>query len=127
MLGRDARVNYDAIPSIIYTHPEAASVGLTKDEAQARGLEVAEARLPMTYEGRYLAETEGERGMVKVVVDAKSRKLLGVHMLGGDCSEMIFGAATMIENGLTVEGISRIVFPHPTVSEIIKDTIVQLL
>jgi dihydrolipoamide dehydrogenase len=126
MLGKQAHVNYDAIPSVIYTHPEAAAVGLTKEEAAAQGLLVVEARLPLTFNGRYLAETEGERGTIRVVADAKSKRLLGVHMLGGNCSELIFGAATMIERGLMVEDISKIVFPHPTVSEILRDAIAQL-
>jgi dihydrolipoamide dehydrogenase len=126
MQGKDASVNYRAIPSVIYTHPEAATVGLTKDEALAQGIDAVEMKLPLTYNGRYLSETDGERGIAKAVVDSKSRKLLGVHMLGGHCSEMIFGAAAMVEWGLTVEDVSSVVFPHPTVSEIIKDVIMQI-
>ena len=125
MLGKDDAVNYRAIPSVIYTHPEVASVGLTKDEATARGHEAIETRLPMTFNGRYCAETEGERGIIKAVADVKSGQVLGVHMLGGHCSEMIFGAAAMIEQNLTVEDVSKFVFPHPTVSEIIKDVLAQ--
>jgi dihydrolipoamide dehydrogenase len=127
MLGKDDAVNYRSIPSVIYTHPEVATVGLTKDEAAAEGYEVAEARLPMTFNARYCAETEGERGIAKAVVDAKTKQVLGVHMLGGHCSEMIHGAAAMIERGMDVEDISKIVFPHPTVSEIIKEVILQTL
>ncbi len=126
MLGKQARVNYDAIPSVIYTHPEAAAVGLTRDEAAARGFTPVEARLPLTFNGRYLAETEGERGAIRVVADANSGRLLGVHLLGGNCSELIFGAAAMIERGLTVEDVSKIVFPHPTISEILWDAVARL-
>jgi dihydrolipoamide dehydrogenase len=126
MLGKQAHVNYDAIPSVIYTHPEAAAVGLTRDEAAARGFTPVEARLPLTFNGRYLAETEGERGAIRVVADANGRRLLGVHMLGGNCSELIFGAAAMIERGLTVEDVSKIVFPHPTISEILWDAVARL-
>ena len=68
MLGRPGKIKYDAIPSVIYTHPEAAGVGLTKGDALAGGIEAMEAKLPMTFAGRYCAETEGERGMAKVVV-----------------------------------------------------------
>jgi dihydrolipoamide dehydrogenase len=125
MLGRDDAVNYRAIPSVIYTHPEAASVGLTKEEAAAQGYEAVEIRLPMTFNGRYTAETEGERGIIKAVTDTKSGLLLGMHMLGGHCSEMIFGAAAMIEQNLTADDVSKFVFPHPTVSEIIKDVLAQ--
>ena len=126
MLGKPGRVNYGAIPSVVYTHPEAACVGLTKDDAAAGGIEAVEAKLPMSFEGRYLAENEGERGLVKAVVDAKNKRLLGVHMLGANCSEIICSAAVMIEKEMTVQDISSIVFPHPTVSEIIRDTILQL-
>jgi dihydrolipoamide dehydrogenase len=125
MFGKQDAVNYRAIPSVIYTHPEVASVGLTKEEAAAQGIEAVEARLPMTFNGRYCAETEGERGIIKAVVDVKSGQVLGVHMLGGHCSEMIFGAAEMIERNLTVDDVSKFVFPHPTVSEIIKDVLTQ--
>jgi len=126
MLGTADSVNYRAIPSVIYTHPEAASVGLTKDDAAALGLRPVEARLPLTYNGRYLAETDGERGTIRVVADAESRKVLGVHMLGGNCSEIIWGAAAVIERGLTVDDLSDVVFPHPTLSEIIGDAAAQL-
>jgi dihydrolipoamide dehydrogenase len=125
MLGRVARVNYRAIPSVIYTHPEAACVGLTKEEALAQGFEAVEAKLPMGYNSRFNAETDNGRGMAKAVIDAKTRKLLGVHMAGDHCSEMIFGAAAFIQCGMTVDDISQLVFPHPTISEMIKDTILQ--
>jgi dihydrolipoamide dehydrogenase len=126
MLGRPGKIKYDAIPSVIYTHPEAAGVGLTKGDALAGGIEAMEAKLPMTFAGRYCAETEGERGMAKVVVDAADKRIIGVHLLGGGCSEMIAGAAAMIEKKMTVADVSSIVFPHPTVSEIIYDTVRQL-
>jgi dihydrolipoamide dehydrogenase len=126
ILGRDTFVNYDAIPGVIYTHPEAAWVGMTKEEAENRGFSCACAKLPLAYNGRYNAETEGGRGMCKVVVDSQSRRLLGVHIIGAACSEMIFGATAMIEQKMTVEDIGKVVFPHPSVSEIIKDTILQV-
>ena len=126
MLGIRDAVNYDAIPSVIYTHPEAATVGLTKDEAAARGFAPVEGRLPLTFNGRYFAETDNERGTIRVVADAKSRRLLGVHLLGGNCSELIGGAAALIEQGLTLEDAAKIVFPHPTVSEIIGDAMAQV-
>jgi dihydrolipoamide dehydrogenase len=126
MIGKQDEMTYNAIPGVIYTHPEVATVGLSKLEADNKGVAVIEAKLPMGYSGRYLAETDGERGIMKVVLDAGTKQLLGAHMIGGNCSEMIFGAAAMIEQKLTVKDIAHIVFPHPSVSEIIKDTILQL-
>ena len=126
MLGRKSPVNYDAIAQVIYTHPEVAGVGLTAEEAGIRGFEVLVGKLPLSYNARYGAENEGGRGICKVVVDKQRRRLLGVHIIGGACSEMIFGAAMMIDRKMTVPEILAQVFPHPTVSEIIKDAVCQL-
>jgi len=126
MLGKKDRMRYNAIPGVIYTHPEVATVGLTLDEATRLGHDASCAKLPLSFSGRYLAENEGGRGVCKVVIDKKYGTLLGVHMIGGICSEMIFGVAAMIENELRVEDIKDIVFPHPTVSEVIKETIWHL-
>jgi len=123
MLDANETVNYNAIPSVIYTHPEVASVGYTKEQAEEAGFEVAVAKLPMSFSGRYLAETSGERGLCKIIADTKTKTVLGVHMIGSTCSEMIYGAAHMIEQRSTIEEIKKTVFPHPTVSEIIKDTL----
>lgn len=126
MLGVDDSVNYRAIPSVIYTHPEVATVGLTKEEAAAQGFSPVEARLPLSYNGRYLAETDGERGTIRVVADAATKRLLGVHMIGGDCSELIWGAAELVQREATIDEIAQIVYPHPTVSEIFGDAVSQV-
>ncbi|MBD3419352.1 MAG: dihydrolipoyl dehydrogenase [Chitinivibrionales bacterium] len=123
MLGKPDIMRYNAIPGVIYTHPEVATVGYSESEAIDKGHQVASAKLPLSYNGRYLAETEGGRGICKVVIDKTYGTLLGVHIIGSACSEMIYGAAAMIEAELRVEDIKEIVFPHPTVSEIIKDTL----
>jgi dihydrolipoamide dehydrogenase len=123
MLGTKDLMRYNAIPGVIYTHPEVATVGLTLAEAEKCGYAAKAEKLPLSYNGRYLAENEGGRGICKVVIDGKYGTLLGVHMIGGACSEMIFGAAAMIESELRVKDIKEIVFPHPTVGEIIKDTL----
>lgn len=123
MRGISDAVHYGAIPWVIYTHPEVAGAGLTAVEAQKRGIDAAEAKLPLSYNGRFFAENEGSRGQCKVVVDRQRRVILGVHMIGGACSEMIYGAAMMVENGITVDEVDKLVFPHPTVSEIIRDTL----
>lgn len=127
MFGRRDRMRYNAIPWVTYGIPEAAGCGLTESEAKARGLAVKSSSLPLLVNGRFLAEN-GNRapGICKVIVDQKTNVLLGVHMVGGACSEMIFGASAMIEAELRVQDIKEIVFPHPTVSEIIKDTLLSL-
>ena len=121
MTGRPDRMRYDKMPAVVYTSPEVAVVGLTKEEAEARGLKVKTGRIPMAINARYLAENPDESGLCKVLLEAETNRLLGVHMVGGACSEMIFGATAMLETELREEEIEEIVFPHPTTSEIMKD------
>ena len=119
--GRKDRMRYDTIPSVVYTNPEVAVVGLTKEQAEERGLKVTTGKIPMSINARYLAEHPDERGLCKVVIEEGTRRLLGVHLIGGACSEMIFGAAAMLETELREEEIDEIIFPHPTTSEVMKD------
>ena len=121
LTGRPDRMRFDKMPAVVYTSPEVAVVGLTKEEAEARGLKVKTGRIPMAINARYLAENPDESGLCKVVLEAETNRLLGVHMVGGACSEMIFGATAMLETELREEEIEEIVFPHPTTSEIMKD------
>ncbi|MGD9558590.1 MAG: dihydrolipoyl dehydrogenase [Mangrovibacterium sp.] len=125
MLGRKDRMRYNAIPGVVYTHPEIAGVGLTESAAKAQGVEVEVRRLPMAYAGRFVAENEGKDGFCKVIVGKKYREILGVHLVGGACSEMIWGACALIEAQLRVQDVQEVVFPHPTVSEIIRETIFE--
>lgn len=125
MLGRKDVMRYNAIPGVVYTHPEIAGVGLTESAAREKGIEVEVQKLPMAYAGRFVAENEGKDGFCKVIVGKKYREILGIHMVGGACSEMIYGACSIIESQLRVQDVEEIVFPHPTVSEIIKETIFQ--
>ncbi len=124
--GRPDRMRYDAIPGVIYTSPEVASVGLTAAQAEEQGIPVKTAKMPMSANGRYLAEHARERGMAVVVVHAETNVLLGVHMIGGACSEMIYGAATMIETELRVAEIEEVVFPHPAACEIMRETLLTI-
>ena len=118
------KMRYNAIPWAVYGMPEVAGCGLTEDEAKRQGREVLSATVQMRSNGRFLAEN-GKRaaGLCKVVVDAKSRAILGVHLLGPYSSEIIYGAAAIIEAELRIEDVKEIVFPHPSVSEIIRDTL----
>ncbi len=125
MAGGPDRMRYHAVPAVIYTTPEVACVGLSEAEAKAQGRAVLTAKLPMSVSGRFLAEHD-DRGLVKVVVDAQTRALIGVHMVGATCSEMIFGAAAMIESQARVDEIKQTIFPHPTVSEVIREAMFAL-
>ena len=122
MLGIEDRMEYNAIPGIVYTNPEVAGVGLTEEQALNAGIEYRLHKLPMTYSGRFVAENEGMTGLCKVLV-APDDKVLGVHMLGNSSSEFICAACMAITNGLSVEQLRRTVFPHPTVSEILKEAV----
>ena len=117
-----ARMRYDAIPGVVYTNPEVAGVGLTEEQAKASGREYEVLKLPMAYSGRFVAENEGGEGICKIIVGKKYHEVLGVHMLGNPCSEIIQSACIAIETEMTVEQLKEVVFPHPTVSEIIKET-----
>ena len=126
ILGKEDRMHYDAIPGVVYTNPEVAGVGLTEAEAASKGLDYVALKLPMAYAGRFVAENERGEGLCKVIVDGKDHRVLGVHMLGNPCSEMIHSACIAIEQGMTVEQLQKVVFPHPTVSEIFKETAFRL-
>lgn len=123
MTGEPSIMRYGAVPWVVYTMPEAAGCGMTEQEARDAGHRVRTGSTQMLANGRFLAEYGREAGLVKVVADEETDRLLGVHMLGGGCSEMIFGAATMLEAELRVSDIEEIIFPHPTVSESIQDTL----
>ena len=116
-------MRYDAIPGVVYTNPEVAGVGLTEEQAKAKGVAYKVATLPMAYAGRFVAENEGGNGVCKVLVGAKHGEVLGVHMMGNPSSEMIYGACMAIEMEMTLKEMKEIVFPHPTVSEIFKETV----
>jgi len=126
LTGRNDIMRYDAIPGVVYTNPEVAGVGLTEETAKAKGLAYRIAKLPMAFSGRFIAENEGGNGLCKVLVGEKYGEVLGVHMLGNPCSEMIYGACMAIEQEMTLEKMQEVVFPHPTVSEIFKETLFAL-
>ncbi len=112
------RIAYNAIPSVVYTNPEIACVGITEKDFDA------EVRsIPMTFSGRFVAENEGEIGMCKMLIDKKSHTVLGVHMLGNPCSEFVAAASFAVRMGYTVDEFKQVVFPHPTVSEVLKEVL----
>jgi len=123
LTGREDRMRYNAIPGVVYTNPEFSGVGLTEDAAKEKKIDYRMVSLPMAFAGRFIAENEGGSGLCKVLVGAKYGEVLGVHMLGNPSSEMIYGAALAIEMEMTLKELEEVVFPHPSVSEIFKESI----
>ena len=122
ILQKPGVMRYDAVPSVIYTTPEVACVGETLESLETKGTDAGEASLPMAHSGRFVAENQGANGLCKIVFEKKSRRVKGVHMLGSYASEIIAAACVVIEKQMRVEDVTEIIFPHPTVSEIIKET-----
>ncbi|MFZ2781647.1 MAG: dihydrolipoyl dehydrogenase [Rectinemataceae bacterium] len=115
-------MRYDAIPWAVYGIPEAAGVGITEQEAEARGIKVAKISLPLRVSGRFAAENGfAAQGAVKLVADAADGRVLGIHVVGSYASEMIWGGAVAIEQELRVADLREIVFPHPSVCEAIRE------
>lgn len=119
MAGKHGHVNYDAVAGVVYTWPEVASVGLSEEEARERG-EIRIGRFPFTANGRARAMGETD-GFVKVIADARTDRLLGLHILGPRASDMIAEAALAIEFQASAEDIARTVHAHPTLPEAVKE------
>lgn len=115
-------MSYRAIPGVVYTNPEIAGVGETEESLQKKGIAYRAVKLPMAYSGRFVAENEGVNGVCKLLL-AEDDTLLGAHVLGNPASEIITLAGMAIELKLTATEWKRIVFPHPTVSEIFKEAL----
>jgi len=113
---------YDSrcVPAVIFTSPEMASVGLQEEEAKKQGREVAVGQFPFAANGRALSLLEGD-GFVKVVADAKTDEVLGVHMVGPEVTELVAEAALAIEMGATTEDIARTIHAHPTLPEAVME------
>ena len=121
------RMRYGAVPWVIYGNPEAAGVGLTEREAQAQGIVMKKATIPLRAVARFAAEHGfSAPGAVKLIADAANDRILGVHMVGAYASELIWGAALMLEQELRIADIKQVIFPHPTVCEAIREAAWEL-
>jgi dihydrolipoamide dehydrogenase len=118
--GQAGHVNYDAIPNVIYTYPEVASVGKTEEELKSSGVAYSVGKFPFTANGRAKVNNTTE-GFVKILSDAKTDRVLGVHIVGADAGTMISEATIAIEFGGSAEDIARTCHPHPTLSEAVKE------
>jgi len=126
ILGKNDVMRYNAVPSVIYTSPEVAGVGETEESAEASGIDYAAVTVPMVYSGRYIAENAATDGICKVVINKKHRTVIGVHLYGSYASEIILSACIMIEMQMRIEDVQKVIFPHPTVSEIIREAVFRL-
>ena len=122
--GEKDRMEYNAIPAVIYTNPEVSSVGETEETAKAKGLKYKVVKLPLQFAGRYIAENEGGNGFVKMIFDP-DKVLIGAAVIGNPSSEMIFGMAIAITRKLNCNDMAKVVFPHPTVGEIFREAIIM--
>jgi dihydrolipoamide dehydrogenase len=120
LAGQKPHIDYDAIPAVIYTHPEVGSVGKTEEELKAAGVAYRVGKFPFTANGRARANADTE-GFVKIIADQKTDRVLGVHIIGADAGTMIAEAALAMEFGATAEDIARTVHAHPTLNEAVKE------
>ena len=118
--GKPGHVNYKVIPGIIYTAPEAASVGLTEEEAKEQKLEVRVGKFAFTANGRAIAADMTE-GFAKIIADAKTDRVLGAHIVAGNASELIAETVLLMEYGGSSEDLARTIHAHPTMSEAVKE------
>lgn len=122
ILGKPTKMSYKAVPGVVYSSPEFAGVGKTEDQLQAEGTPYIAKKLPMAYSGRFVAENEQGTGICKILI-GEEEAILGAHILGTPASELIVIAGVAIEQGMTAEELRSVIFPHPTVGEIIKEVL----
>ncbi len=122
ILGKEVAMSYRAIPGIIYSQPEVAGVGKTEEQLQKEGISYHKHQLPMAFAGRFVAENEMGNGLCKILLDDEGY-ILGAHILGNPASELIVTVAVAIEHKIKAHDLAAVVFPHPTVGEIIKEVI----
>jgi len=115
-------MNYDAIPGVVYTNPEIAGIGKTEEELQTANIPYILKKIPMAFSGRFVAENEMGNGVCKLIL-SENQTVIGAHILGNPASELIVIAGIAIERKMTAEELEAIVFPHPTVGEIIKEAL----
>lgn len=123
ILGKPDAVDYSAVPGVIYTQPEVAFAGITAKQASGRGIAAAEKKVSINFSGRHIAESGISNGFAKLVIDDKKGILLGAVLVSAYASEIIYSLSLMIQNKIPVESIQRTMFPHPAVSEIIKEAL----
>jgi len=120
LAGQAGHVNYDAIPNVIYTFPEVATVGKSEEDLQAAGIAYKVGKFPFTANGRAKVNKTTE-GFVKILADAATDRILGVHIIAAQASEMIAEATVVMEFGGSAEDLARTCHAHPTLTEAVKE------
>lgn len=118
--GKEGHINYNTIPSVVYTHPEVAWVGVTEDECKADGVEYNIGKFPFAANSRARANMFSE-GMIKLIVDKETERLIGAHIVGPQAGELIHELVLGMEYGASAEDIARTCHAHPTLSEAVKE------
>lgn len=120
LAGFAGHVNYDAIPGVIYTHPEVATVGLTEEQLKEKGIAYNKGSFPFMANSR--ARTNGDaEGSIKVLADKETDRILGLHIIGPNAGEMIAEGVLAMEYGASSEDVARTCHAHPTLSEALKE------
>lgn len=121
ILKKNTVINYNVIPRIIYSNPEMLSIGFTEEECNNQGINTITAYLPMTYSGKYFVEHGRDNAKAKIIFGEEDRRIKGFFMIGNGACEIALSIELMIINEMTIEQIRNIIFPHPTVGEIISE------
>jgi len=124
-LGQNKKMDYTAVPGCIFTHPEVGSVGVTEKTAKDKGINVKIGRFPFIASGRALCENEPD-GMVKIIAEEKSGKIIGAHILGNRATDLITELTLSMKMGVTINDLIDTIHPHPTLSEAIREATLKL-
>lgn len=122
IMGHNVHMSYDVVPSCIFTTPEIAGVGITEQEAKEKNIAVTISKFNFAGNGKAISMGETD-GLVKIIADAQTHKVLGMHILGPHASDLIMEGAIAIQHGLTAEQLSHTIHPHPTLSETILESV----
>ena len=120
LAGRSGHVNYEVIPNVVYTYPEVAAIGKTEEELKEAGVAYGVGKFPFTANGRAKVNRTTD-GFVKILADASTDRVLGVHIMGPDAGNLIMECALAMEFGASSEDIARTCHPHPTLTEAVKE------
>jgi len=120
LIDMKGHVNYDAIPNVVYTHPEIAYVGLSEEEVKAKGINYSKGKFPFLANSRAKCNEDFD-GFVKVITEKETDKILGVHIVGPNAGELIAESVLAMEYGASSEDIARTCHAHPTLSEAVKE------